>query len=117
GMNFALHWRAVRGDRGAYRRDPEWRSLLVMLSIAATIVVGFLWLDDGAALPTALRAGLFNVISLGTSTGFGNATGAESAGDYVHWAAGAQMVVLFLFVVGASTGSTSGGIKVMRLRV
>jgi trk/ktr system potassium uptake protein len=117
GMNFALHWRAARGEFGAYRRDPELRGYLSMVLIAAIVVVGFLWLDDGMGFATALRVGTFNVVSLGTSTGFGNATGEQSAGNFVLWAPAAQMILLLLFVSGASTGSTSGGIKVMRVQV
>ncbi|MCQ3806800.1 MAG: hypothetical protein KTV16_05890 [Acidimicrobiia bacterium] len=79
--------------------------------------VGVLWLGEPLGGGEALRAGVFNVISLGTSTGFGNATGAGTAGDFAAWAPAAQMVILLLFVVGASAGSTSGGIKVMRVRV
>jgi trk/ktr system potassium uptake protein len=117
GMNFALHWRAARGEFSAYRRDPELRGYLAMVAGAVVIVVGFLWLDDGMELATALRVGAFNVVSLGTSSGFGNATGAGSAGDFVTWAPAAQMILLLLFIAGASTGSTSGGIKVMRVQV
>ena len=60
---------------------------------------------------------VFNVVTLGTSSGFGNATGAGSSGDFVRWAAGPQMILLFLMVFGGCTGSTAGGVKVMRLRV
>jgi len=64
-----------------------------------------------------LRMALFNVVTLGTSSGFGNAAGAGSDGDFVRWAAGPQMVLLFLLVFGGCTGSTAGGVKVMRLRI
>ena len=117
GANFALHWRAARGEFRAYPRDPEFRAYLWMIAIAMTLVVGILILDSPYSVGTALRTGAFNVISLGTSTGFGNATGTGSAGDFVTWAPAAQMVILFLFVSGGSTGSTSGGIKVMRVQV
>ena len=117
GINFALHWRAARGEIGAYRHDAEFRSYTGLLVLVGAIVVGVLWLDHGFGFATAIRAGLFNVVSLGTSTGFSNATGPGSAGDFVLWAPAARMGILFLFVVGASTGSTSGGIKVMRMRV
>lgn len=116
GTNFALHWRALRGD-APYRHDPEFRGYVAVLFGAAVIVVGLLWLDGGFSLGQSLRAGVFNVVSLGTSTGYGNATGAGSAGDFVTWIPAPQMILLFLFVVGASTGSTSGGIKIMRLQV
>lgn len=116
-VNFALHWRAVHGDLGAYARDSELRTFVSLIVGAAAVVVAVLWLSEPLGGGEALRAGVFNVISLGTSTGFGNAMGAESAGDFAQWAPAAQMVILLLFVVGASAGSTSGGIKVVRARV
>ena len=117
GTNFALHWRAWCGDFGAYGRDAEFRTYISLVACAATLVIAVLWLSEPIGGSDAVRAGLFSVVSLGTSTGFGNATDATSAGNFVLWAPAAQMVILFLFVVGASTGSTSGGIKVMRMRV
>ena len=116
-VNFALHWRAAHGDFGAYARDSELRTFVSLIVGAAAVVVAVLWLSEPLGGGEALRAGVFNVISMGTSTGFGNAMGAESAGDFAQWAPAAQMVILLLFVVGASAGSTSGGIKVMRARV
>lgn len=117
GTNFALHWRALLGDFRGYRTDPEFRIYILMLLGCAAIVVAILWVDGGLSIAESIRAGVFNVVALGTSTGFGNATGAGSPGDFVTWLPAAQMVLLFLFVVGASTGSTSGGIKVMRVQV
>ncbi len=117
GTNFALHWRAVKGERGAYLRDSEFRAYATMIAGLSVLVVGLLWLDGGFELGTAIRAGVFNVVALGTSTGYGSAQGSASAGDFVTWVPAAQMVLLGLFVVGASTGSTSGGIKVMRVQV
>lgn len=120
GCNFALHWRAARGDPRAYTRDPEFRTFFTILAAATLVVVALLWLDKSdpvVGFADAVRYGTFNVVSLGTSTGYGNATGPMAAGDFVHWAAGTQIVILFLFVMGGSTGSTSGGIKVMRVQV
>ena len=117
GANFALHWRASRGELRAYARDSEFRAYLTMLLLATSVVVAILVLDSPYSVGTALRSGAFNVVSLGTSTGYGNATGAGAAGDFVVWAPAAQLVLLFLFVAGGSTGSTAGGIKVMRVQV
>ena len=117
GTNFALHWRAVKGDGRVYVRDSEFRAYLTMIVGLSFVVVALLWLDGGYGFSTAVRAGVFNVVALGTSTGFGSAQGSGSPGDFVTWVPAAQMIVLGLFVVGASTGSTSGGIKVMRVQV
>jgi trk system potassium uptake protein TrkH len=117
GANFTLHWRACTGEPGVHLRDSEFRSYMFVLALAAFVVVGLLWIDGGFGLGTAARSGVFNAVSLGTSSGFGNATGPGTAGDFVLWVGGAQLVLLFLMVVGACTGSTSGGIKIMRMQV
>ena len=117
GTSFSLHWRAVATRTLPYHRSSEFRSYLIMLGMAATVIVILLWLENGLPLGSSIRAGVFTVVSLGTSTGLSSATGPGSPGDYVTWVAGAQLVLLFLMVVGGCTGSTSGGIKVMRMRV
>ena len=117
GTSFALHWRAVADRALPYHRNSEFRSYLFLLALFSAAIVSLLWIKGGLSLGSSIRVGVFNAVSLGTSTGFGNATGAGSAGDYVTWVAGAQLMLLFLMVVGGCTGSTAGGIKVMRMQV
>ncbi len=117
GTSFSLHWRAVATRTLPYHRNSEFRSYLTLLSVAAIVIVILLWLENGLPLGSSIRAGVFTVASLGTSTGLSNATGPGSPGDYVMWVAGAQLVLLLLMVVGGCSGSTSGGIKVLRMRV
>ena len=117
GTSFSLHWRAVATRTLPYHRNSEFRTYLAMLGTAATAIVIIIWLENGLPLGSSIRAAVFTVVSLGTSTGLSNASGPGSPGDYVAWVAGAQLILLFVMVVGGCTGSTSGGIKVMRMRV
>ncbi len=117
GTSFTLHWRAVTGDRSAYHRDSELRSYLFVLALATGLLVALLWLKGGFGFPQSVRAALFNAVSLGTSTGYSNATGPGSMADFATWVSGAQVVLLFLMVVGGCSGSTAGGIKIMRMQV
>jgi len=117
GINFNLHLLARSGTRNAYWANSEFRAYIAMLVGCALLIIGILWLDGGFAVGESIRVGIFNVVALATSTGFGNATNPGGAGDFALWMPAAQMILLFLFVVGASTSSTSGGIKVMRLQV
>ncbi len=117
GTSLSLHWRAVANRTVTYHRNSEFRSYMTMLGMASVVIVILLWLENGLSLGSSIRGGVFTVVSLGTSTGLSNATGPGSPGDYVTWVAGAQLVLLLLMVVGGCTGSTSGGIKVMRMRV
>ncbi|MEE9414960.1 MAG: TrkH family potassium uptake protein [Acidimicrobiales bacterium] len=117
GMNFAVHNRALQGEPRAYFRDAETKMYLLWIAGAATLVVSLLWFDSALGFGDSLRSGLFNTVAIATSTGFGNATAAGSPGDFVTWIAGPQLVILILMMVGASTGSTSGGVKVMRIQI
>ena len=117
GTSFTLHWRAAASRTLPYHRNSEFRSYLFVLGLAATVIVILLWLENGLPLGSSIRAATFTVASLGTSTGLTNATGPGTPADYVIWVAGAQLILLFLMVVGGCTGSTSGGIKVMRMQV
>ena len=114
--NFTLHSRSWNRKRISHFADHEFRGFLAVLAIC-TLAVSTLLALDGMAPGRALRNGLFNVVTLGTSSGFGNATGVGSGGDFVRWAAGPQLILLFLLIFGGCTGSTSGGVKIMRLRV
>ena len=117
GTSFSLHWRLVATRTLPYHRNSEFRTYLTTLGLASAVIVLLLWLENGLPLGSSIRAAVFTVASLGTSTGLSNATGAGSPGDYVTWVAGAQLILLLLMVMGGCTGSTSGGIKVMRMRV
>ncbi|MDP6868830.1 MAG: potassium transporter TrkG, partial [Acidimicrobiales bacterium] len=112
----ALHNRALRERKFGYNRAPECRTYLAVLGLATGLITVLL-IGDQVGVLRALRSAVFNVVSLGTSSGFSNATGTGTAGDFGGWASGPQMVLLLLMVFGGCTGSTSGGVKVMRLRV
>ncbi|MDH3754696.1 MAG: TrkH family potassium uptake protein [Acidimicrobiia bacterium] len=107
--NFTLHWRAVRGDIGAYHRSSMFRWFMSVFVIATVTLVTIL-VADGMALPDAIRDGAFNVTTLLTSTGFGTA-------DFVQWTPAAQLLLLALMFSGGMAGSTSGGMKLIRVRV
>lgn len=117
GSNFALHWLALR-DPVVHFRDHEFRCYILMLIGASTAITLMLVAgDEVGGFGESLRAGVFNAVSLGTSTGFGNAQGAGSTGDFVLWAASPLVILLILMSVGGMSGSTAGGVKVIRVRV
>ena len=109
-INFATHF-AVWRSRSikSYWRDGEFRMCLFIVLLFATLVTVPLMLSNtfGDA-NTALRKGLFHVISYGTTTGFATA-------DPSNWPTYTPMMLLLtMFMVGCA-GSTSGGVKVVRL--
>lgn len=118
GSNFALHWLFVVRDRLVYFKDHEFRAYITMILLAMIAMTGMLTLgSDQLAFGPAVRAAAFQATTLGTSTGFGNAQGPGTPGDFAVWASSPLMVLLVLMVVGGMSGSTAGGVKVIRARV
>jgi trk system potassium uptake protein TrkH len=105
GTNFALLYAGfVRRHVGLIGRDEEVRVGLAILALAAGIVVVELLTADIAKAGEAVRYGVFNTVSMMTTTGFANA-------DFARWTSLTSMVLFGLTLLGASAGSTSGSIS------
>ncbi|RMX04894.1 TrkH family potassium uptake protein [Corticibacter populi] len=109
--NFALYFVAMRRRslRGFWR-DVEVRATLLTLVIGGLFVTALLWLRGTYAPLEALRHGMFNTISLATTTGFANT-------DYLLWPVFVPLLMLFLSGLATSAGSTGGGIKMIRVLI
>ncbi len=106
GTSFALMF-YVRKDPRHIFEDREWRAMVIFLTAAAVGAVGLLTLD-GAPFVTSIRAGIVTVVSIATSTGF-------NIVDHDQWPTLARSLLLVTMFVGAMAGSTSGGMKVLRI--
>jgi len=108
GIHFGLLFLFVTGSfkpvfRSTILRYYVAAILLGVLLVSASLHVGLHdnWLN-------ALRIAAFQVISIGTSTGFASA-------DSAAWPALSQLILMFFTLQCACAGSTSGGIKVDRI--
>ena len=117
GVSFTLHWRAVSGNPQAYARSSEFRTYLMVIAAAAVFTSLLNWANDLSDLSNSFRNGIFGVVTLSTSGGFANASDANPGGDFAAWTPGAQALLLPLMVMGGMTGSTAGGLKVLRAQV
>lgn len=108
-VNFSLYFHAFTGKLREIFRDSEFRAYLCIVTIAVTSVT-VLVLPQSEAFAEALRHSAFQVASLLSTTGF-------MTKDYVQWAPAAQAVLLALFFIGGCSGSTGGGMKVIRWMV
>ncbi len=111
-LNFATHYLAwsQRGVR-AYFRDAEAKAILGVLAASCIGISLFLFLKGTYAdFPTALRNTTFNLVSIATDSGL-------HTQDYSRWPIFAPMWMMFLSCIVASSGSTGGGIKMIRTLV
>ncbi|WP_247729289.1 TrkH family potassium uptake protein [Halovivax limisalsi] len=116
GVNFVLWWHVLTGDAWSLVSDSEFRAYLgvvTALSALGTLVLFFSSLETeatgmiGGNIEKSLRYAVFQIVSLTNSTGFANM-------DFYEWSGPAKGVLLFAMFVGGSTGSTGGGIKILR---
>jgi trk system potassium uptake protein TrkH len=106
GANFALQYRAVRGNRVAIGQDEEFRAYAGLVLVASLAVTAFL-VRDGIAPLEAVRHATFQVISILTTTGYAST-------DFQLWGDQSKFVLLLLMFVGGCAGSAAGGPKVVR---
>ena len=109
GVNFATHFVALRYlSARPYFGDIEVRYFLMTAGLSVLGIACYLWLDgDYPDFVSALRYAAFNTISVGTTTGY-------SSADYNAWPAFAPLWMLFLGTFLSCSGSTGGGIKMIR---
>ncbi len=109
GMNFATHFIALQQrSLTPYRHDLEAMPFLVLMLGSCAGLGLYLW-QEGVYEDyfTALRHASFNLVSIGTDCGFAST-------DFNDWPIFAPLWMLFVSCVAACTGSTGGGIKMMR---
>ena len=112
GMNFATHFLAIQNKSLApYGHDIEAKPYLILMAGSCLGIGLYLWAQGTYEdFPTALRHASFNLVSIGTDCGFVGA-------DYSEWPIFAPMWMLFLSCILVCTGSTGGGIKMLRTMI
>lgn len=109
GVNFALHYYALRNrSLGHYWYDSELKGYLFVLGSVATTTVVYLYFTHTFDVSDSFTRGLFQAVSIGTTTGFTTA-------EYFNWPGFLPVLLLFTSFVGGCAGSTGGGMKVIRV--
>jgi trk system potassium uptake protein TrkH len=110
GINFSLHFFVWRKKNVlAFFKDSEFQTYLLLLSVLIALVTLYL-LNSGHYQTTqeALRYGVFQSVSIATTTGFAST-------NYSLWPLILPVLLIFSSFIGACAGSTGGGIKVVRV--
>lgn len=108
GTNFTLHYHAFTGKIRAYWRDREFLFYSNILLIMIIIISASLIITGRYPFGQALRYGVFQVVSITTTTGYGTA-------DFELWSKSSQLILLLLMFVGGCAGSTGGSVKILRI--
>lgn len=110
GVSFALWYRVLRGRWRNVLSDGELRSYGAVILIGTGALTGGLLLAGDAEGISAVGLAAFQVISIVTTTGYASA-------DFAVWTSFALLFLVALMFVGGCSGSTSGSIKVIRVRL
>jgi trk system potassium uptake protein TrkH len=111
GTNFVLHYKMLSGGFKGYLKDDEFRFYLSVILICITISTIVLRLNGYYQnIFEALRYAAFQIVSMITTTGY-------STADYESWPYTVQVMLLMLMFLGGCAGSTSGGMKNMRVLI
>ncbi|NCD24567.1 MAG: TrkH family potassium uptake protein [Deltaproteobacteria bacterium] len=108
GLNFALHFQLFRGRPLVFWRDPEFRFFALVVVVMTAIVAVVIHGANYDSVSGSLRFALFQVASIITTTGYATA-------DYELWPPLTHGLLLLAMFLGGCAGSTSGGIKCMRV--
>jgi trk system potassium uptake protein TrkH len=114
GTNFTLLYFLILRQPGKLLADVEWRIYMgVIVAISLLVIAIGTYHGDfggetvGERFQNGTRFGLFQVVSIITTTGYGTH-------DFDHWNSFGRGILFVLMFVGACAGSTGGGMKVIR---
>lgn len=110
GINFNLYFLLALRDFKSVFKNEELRAYLGIIAVAVLLIVANITPLYGGSALKAFRYASFQVASVITTTGFITA-------DFNLWPEMSKCVILILMVIGASAGSTGGGIKVSRFLI
>ena len=108
GVNFTLLLLMFNGKIKKFIHDAELKFYFISVAFFTIFIAVWLYQTSSMGAEEAFRKSLFQVISLQTSTGFATA-------DYMLWPSILWGCLLIVMIIGACAGSTTGGIKCIRM--
>lgn len=108
GVNFTLSYFAIKLKFRKVFKNEEFKAYVLIILVFTAIITSYLFINGSYDLETAFRNSLFQVVSIITTTGF-------VTDNYLAWAPLLVGLIFMLMFVGGSSGSTSGGVKVIRV--
>lgn len=107
GVSFVVYYFIVKLQFSKVKKNEELWFYLGTVLTTGLIAAAILFFQAGKPLELAFREGFFQVVSIITTTGF-------ITTDYLYWPTGGIILLFLLLFAGASTGSSTGSIKMAR---
>lgn len=107
GTNYTVIYYGLKGKLNKVWNSDEYKAYLLVVFVMTALLTLRLQQVTDTGWEKSFRDSIFQVVSLITTTGYVSA-------DYTQWTPGITMLCFILMFVGASAGSTSGGIKLIR---
>lgn len=107
GLDFGVYIGILRDGVKAALKNVEMRFFLVMVAVSSFVLAAQLF-TSGMNVWEAVRTAIFQSSTVASTTGFVSA-------DFDQWPPLSKMCLLFMMAVGGCSGSTAGGIKVIRI--
>lgn len=108
GINFTLHYQALSGKIKTFYQNSELRFFLAIFLMASILITWSIWKSHVPSLGESVRLATFQTASILSTTGY-------TTTDFEQWPSLARIILLTLFFIGGSAGSTGGSIKVLRV--
>lgn len=110
GTNFTLLYFGFKGKFEKFWKNDEFKWYLFAVILLVVAITPIVYTETGQGIWLSFRQTVFQVVSVITTTGYATA-------DYTTWGSLATFAFFLLLFSGASAGSTSGGIKIVRIVV
>lgn len=107
GANFTVIYFGLKGKLDRVWKNDEFRAYVYVVAAMTILLAIPIYILSGTSVEKAFRDGLFQVVSLITTTGFVTI-------NYTTYHHGVTLMFFLLLFFGACAGSTSGGIKIVR---
>ena len=109
GTGFAMTYRIIqKRDFSLLAKNDEFKVYLTLTVIFSVFIAFILFMQNTYTIGKAVEEAVFQAVSIITTTGFATV-------DYTSWPILSKIALLMLFFTGACAGSTSGGIKIIRV--
>lgn len=107
GTNFVVHYYLLKREFQKVKQNEELRFYLLVLIASGLFLTGSLYFEMNKPLELSFREAFFQIVSIVTCTGFATT-------DYLLWPVYAWYFIFIAMFFGGCTGSTAGGIKMVR---